>query len=88
MIFIIRVPKALVITIFKIPQATTDAGSRNHDHYFALQMALKTRIAPALLGLREALKISIYDYLPKYHQINFELFLNCYNVIIFIVVSQ
>ena len=32
-----------------------------------------TRIAPAMLGLRQALKISIYDYLPKCHQINAEL---------------
>ena len=43
-----------------------------------------TRIAPALLGLRQALKISIYDYLPKFHQINAELFLNCNDAIIFI----
>ena len=45
----------------------------------------QTRIAPALLGLRLALKISIYDYLPKFHQINaHEFFLNCYDAIIFI----
>ena len=46
----------------------------------------QTRIAPALLGLRQALKISIYDYLPipKFHQINAELFINCYDAIIFI----
>ena len=42
----------------------------------------QTRIAPALLGLRLALKISIYDYLPKFHQINVKLFLNCYDLII------
>ena len=47
-----------------------------------------TRIAPALLGLRQALKISIYDYLSKFHKINAELFLNCYDAIIFIAVSQ
>ena len=42
---------------------------------------ISTRIAPALLGLRlQALKISIYDYLPKFHQINVELFLNCYDL--------
>ena len=44
---------------------------------------METRIAPAFLGLRQALKISIYDYLPKFHQINVELFLKCYNVIIY-----
>ena len=50
---------------------------------------ITTRIAPALLGLRQALKISIYDYLSKFHQINAELFLNyCYDAIIFIAVSQ
>ena len=47
-----------------------------------------TRIAPVLLGLRQALKISIYDYLSKFHKINAELFLNCYDAIIFIAVSQ
>ena len=47
-----------------------------------------TRIAPALFGLRQAQKISIYDYLSKCHQINAELFLNCYDAIIFIAVSQ
>ena len=47
-----------------------------------------TRIAPALLGLRQALKISIYDYLSKFYQINAELFLNCYDAIMFIAVSQ
>ena len=47
-----------------------------------------TRIAPALLGLRQALKISIYDYLSKFNQTNIELFLNCYDAIIFIAVSQ
>ena len=51
-------------------------------------LILSTRIAPALLGLRQALKISIYDYLSKFHQINAELFLNCYDAIIFIAVSQ
>ena len=45
-------------------------------------IAVITRIAAALLGLRLALKISIYDYLPKFHQINVELFLNCYDLII------
>ena len=43
----------------------------------------QTRIAPALLGLRQALKISIYDYLSKFHQINVELFLNGYDLIIY-----
>ena len=51
-------------------------------------LLIATRIAPALLGLRQALKISIYDYLSKFHQINAELFLNCYDAIIFIAVSQ
>ena len=48
------------------------------------RVKLLTRIAPALLGLRQALKISIYDHLPKFHQIYAELFLNCYDAIIFI----
>ena len=47
-----------------------------------------TRIAPALLGVRQALKISIYDYRSKFHQINAELFLNCYDAIILIAVDQ
>ena len=46
---------------------------------------IETRIAPTLLGLRQALKISIYDYLPKFHQINAELLLKfCHDAIIFI----
>ena len=49
------------------------------SHWFEENL---TRIAPALLGLRLALKISIYDYLPKFPQINVELFLNCYDLII------
>ena len=32
-----------------------------------------TRIAPALLCLRQALEISIYDYLLEFHHINFGL---------------
>ena len=40
-----------------------------------LEETVITRIAPALLGLRLALKISIYDYLSKFNQINVELFL-------------
>ena len=48
----------------------------------------QTRIAPPLLCLRQALKISIYDYIPKSHQIYVELFLNCYDAIISITVSQ
>ena len=38
-----------------------------------------TRTTPALLGLRQALKISIYDYLSRFYQINAELFINCYD---------
>ena len=53
------------------------------------QYSLQTRIAPTLLGLRQALKISIDGYLPKFHQIiNVELFLNCYDALIFIAVGQ
>ena len=37
---------------------------------------------PALLGLRQAPKISIYDYLPKCHQIKADLSLNCYDAIL------
>ena len=48
----------------------------------------ETRIAPALLGLRQALKISIYDCLPIFHQITVELFLNGYNAFVFIAVSS
>ena len=36
----------------------------------AINFLSQTRIVPALLGLRQALKISIYDYLSKFHQIN------------------
>ena len=65
-----------IITTYKIKENTKHRTN------------LITRIAPALFGLRQALKISIYDYLSKFHQINAELFLNCYYAIIFIAVSQ
>ena len=35
----------------------------------------EARIVPTLLGLRQAFKITIYDYLPKFYHITFELFL-------------
>ena len=40
------------------------------------------------MGLRQALKMSIYDYFSKFNQINAELFLNSYDAIIFIPVNQ
>ena len=43
----------------------------------------KTRIGPALLGLRQVLKISIYDCLPIFHQISVELFLDSNNTFLF-----
>ena len=51
-----------------------------HRRDFLSMSISKTRIASALLGLRQALKISIYeyDYLSKLNQINVDLFFNCY----------
>ena len=65
-------------------------SSAAHDQGCVMRVSVTdtTRIAPALLGLRLALKISIYDYLSKFNQINAELFLNCYDAVIFIAVSQ
>ena len=62
---------------------------RLHSRYtISFDNKTLTRIASALLGLRQALKISIYDSLPIFHQITVDLFLNGYNAFVFIAVSN